>query len=866
MRIPEVKTTYKKVLSLNDIKGVDLTSAPLHVKSTRASYMKNMICKGGVNHKRNGFEQVAHIQDNGKGVKIHSMVSLSNVNDGHTNEDSIFTYAGNKLFFSDGKFMEILECAELAPKNNKVKMFYYDDLWVLVNDKLCKYDGFETIESLFGSKGAYVPTTSIGITDELHGGKAETFEAVNLFSTKRVNKLVGFKNATKKTINGDESNEYETLKGSEAVFFLDGKIDLEKEIKITTKVNISQDESNNTLDLIGYVMNSEEKTDFYYEECITTIFSFKGEKEKETVEINGDSTFTKGGEEKAVYKFEELGPENNDRFVGSFKVRIENDENGRGKLTFSPALPSYIEGEDNITVEYSVAKEAPVIKEACELNIGGSTKMLAIVTKDDIVYFSSPSEGYSYFPDNSYVKAQSGVSALIPGNGFLGIASDNEITNVSLTFDTSRDRLLLVPKLTAKINDVGCVSPLSVASLEGDVLFLSRKGVYGLTESGVHLRSSNINGEILSPTLQNDKAHAVVRNGQYYLFIDGNVYIADARYKTYESQRLDVSYEYEWWRWDNCPMVSAIIHDGEMYLGRGDGRIMKLGKGYSDITKYKLIEGEPITTDGKEFTFNKELGIKAGDKIKIDNAYIKLAKVAFRYDHEEKKAHLEFEQDIFFEMLSKGKLVKGKTFFVKVVAPVEQAEINDFEINQNEMKMSFSFESEKNNTYTTEAFLYSVIENENFDVKLVGDSNYNLIDDYGETVELSVYDDAKFTLVNINPVEAEMHSAVISLGSGASKSTLHKLIFTPSRETSGEVHVGYETNKADKFKSQVVGSGFDFSALDFYNFSFDADFYRRYEKRLHERNVEFVKFKFKSVSSGDFAIEAFDLIYSENGR
>ena len=843
MRIPEVKTTHKKVLSLNDIKGVDLTSAPLHVKSTRASYMKNMICKGGVNHKRNGFEQVAHIQDNGKGVKIHSMLSVPN-------KDKVYINAGAKILLTDSEMADFTECTAFPGAK---KMFFNNGLYMFGNNELDKLvEGEKRANSIFDSKGAYVPTTSIGITDELHGGASEAYEGVNLFSTKRVNKLLGAKDRTFKRLDG--GTEVWDVANSEAIFRLDGNVDTTKEIKIKATINTCGTlQIENKMPLLCVV--DTQMTPLGVSGMVEIEFVKKGDGDGS--EYTAHAKMMSSGKEIGYFR----DPNNNNETV-EIKAKLDNLD-GDWTLTFTPALVSPVLGEDNITVEYSVAKKAPIIKEVCELNIGGNTKMLAIVTNDDIVYFSSPSEGYSYFPDNSYVKAQSGVSALIPGNGFLGIASDNEITNVSLTFDTSRDRLLLVPRLLAKISDVGCIAPLSVASLEGDTLFLSKKGIYGLTENGAHLRSSNVNKEILSfngATLC--EAHAAIHNGQYYLFIDGNVYIADARYKTYESQRLDVSYEYEWWRWGNCPSVSAVIHDGEMYLGRGDGRIMKLGKGYSDITEYELIEGELTTADGKEFTFNEELGIKAGDKIKVNECTAKIAQGEFKIDSSTETALFRTTTEQFINLMTKNAIKAGETYLVNETKLYAEENCVDFENNRFVFKCYDGGDGE----IVTNADICVELENASFDVKENENGTISLVNAFGELVEFKGFEDVRAILTRINFVEAEMHSAVISLGSGASKSTLHKLIFTPSRETSGEVYVGYETNKADKFKSQVVGSGFDFSALDFYNFSFDADFYRRYEKRLHERNVEFVKFKFKSVSSGDFAIEAFDLIYSENGR
>ena len=49
-----IKRTYQ----VNTNRGVDLTSSPLNVLPSRASYMKNMINDGGINKKRNGWKEI----------------------------------------------------------------------------------------------------------------------------------------------------------------------------------------------------------------------------------------------------------------------------------------------------------------------------------------------------------------------------------------------------------------------------------------------------------------------------------------------------------------------------------------------------------------------------------------------------------------------------------------------------------------------------------------------------------------------------------------------------------------------------------------------------------------------------------------
>ena len=147
-----------------------------------------------------------------------------------------------------------------------------------------------------------------------------------------------------------------------------------------------------------------------------------------------------------------------------------------------------------------------------------------------------------------------------------------------------------------------------------------------------------------------------------------------------------------------------------------------------------------------------------------------------------------------------------------------------------------------------------------------GCGNYNLIDDFGEVVELLDVGSLTGILLSETLVECEVHTAVLNFRTDIKKKTLHKIVFTPSVDTVGEVSVGYETDKNEREKRQKVSGELDFNNIDFNSFSFDTAFYKTFEKRMHERNVSFVKFKFKSSGEGDFAIENFSCVYSLNSR
>lgn len=865
MRISEAKTTSKGVLTLSDIKGVDLSSSPVRVKSTRASYMKNMICKGGVNHKRNGFEEIASFYgEDGESLAINGIFPY--ISEG---EDYKIVHAGASLYkcSSDFSIKELisLDGVELGSEKSQGYLSK-DELYIIAGERLLVYDG-EKVGALFDRENAYVPTTSIGILDEVGGSLTQPYEGVNLFSSKRINKLTGKRRGTTKASSTDATQNVFTLEESKSTFFLDGEIDFEKDVVITADVFIDgglnkYSENETALPVVAYYSN-----ELYAKSNInvSTIFAFPAG----TVSVKGSSSFMNGAQKVEIDGFAEpSGYEG--AFTGDFECEIANVD-GRGVVTFTPALPSPVLGEDNITVEYYTKKEAPKIKAACECSVNTYSKMLVIATEDDVVYYSSPSEGYSYFPDNNYLKAVNNVSSLIAGGDFLGVASKDELAVVTFSIDSSGEKIVCVPSLVKKHRDIGCSYGYSQAYLEGDTLFLSSKGVFGASQSDVHMRSGNINKELTSYASESfEDACALEHDGRYYLFIDGQVYIADARYKTYESDRLDVSYEYEWWRWENCPCRVAINFNGRLLLGREDGRIMATHEGYSDITYYKLNSSE-VLTDGNSFVFNEELGVCESDRVKIEGAYRYLSGGTFEY-LPENKARIIFENDELLRVLQKNILREGQAVRIYIKAQRITADVVIEALNLEEASISFSYtpnDYELQSSSGTaiyglcEGELFTPMKNEETTAELW---DYILLDDFGEQAYFMDFDNIKATIIYKKTVECEIHTSLFNLATDMKKKTIHKIAFIPGASASGKIQIGYETDKRSKLVGQVAGAELDFSSLDFDNFTFDSAFLRCFEKRVLERNVQFIRFKLLSLEDADFSIESLSVVYSTNSR
>lgn len=865
MRVSTATTTNKRVFSLNKIKGVDLSSAPLRAKETRASFMRNMICKDGANHKRNGFYDVASFFDSTSGEPLPINGIYPYQKDGVKYK---VVHAGSNLYrcsedFSVKKPITIPAGISLGAEKSQG---FVDDgkLYIIANGSLLVLDGLK-LYSLFNNERAYVPTTSIAITDTEHLSLLEPFEGANLFSTKRINKLNGRRNGESIEI---ENVVVKRVKGSEAIFYLDGEIDFSKEIKIEAHTYINglyAQTSENELNLIAYYSDTQYKNSG---DVITT-FSIL----EEGVEVNGDSIMNDSAQTQ-ILKFEEALTVA-DTTIKKFKVSATN-EDGRGKLVFTPALPSYLLGEDNIVVEYHTVKEEPQIKLSQVFSTATTGNMLVLVTNDDMVYYSHPSYGFNYISDNNYLKIADAheITALAPSNNFLGVCTSDKCAIVEFDIATEDNKVVVVPSLIAQHNETGCINNNLPAYIESDALIVNKKGVFGIGTNDVYMRSSNINKELTSYSQEKlEKAVGLECDGRYYLFVDGKVYVADARYKSYESNRLDISFEYEWWVWDNCPCRVAIKENEQILIGREDGYIVTQGEGYVDTTSYELGEGE-ILFDGRiYFTFNDELNVNENDELRITGAYEILTVTAINntqfieLDNNNTKIilpestyavkdYLGLEIEIVCVDSSTLEPTGQYSAFITEIIPEEYAIIINHESiyvpTQENEKILFCIDT------VTHKVTYSPVK--------ANDGTYRLESERGSAKFYQYDESIGAILTRKKPVECELHSAVVSLGSDVLNKTIHKLVFVPSIETKGKIKIGYETINSNQVKPQLVSSALDFNKIDFNEFSFDASFYKRYEKRVHERKVELIKFKFLSADDGDFCIEQFSCIYSINGR
>lgn len=181
-------TTFK------DFKGVDFSNSKLNVEPFRATDMKNMVYDG-VNHKRPSWIEVLKLDG-----KINGCWSFRD-SDGNI---QTIVHSGNKIYRitkeneDDGFDVNSIKTKEIDITPNEVTINDERSFGIVRENKLyilcgtyLVYDG-EVVKPVADDEDTYIPTTTIGITREDSTYDTRTsFEAVNMLSSKRKNKMIG---------------------------------------------------------------------------------------------------------------------------------------------------------------------------------------------------------------------------------------------------------------------------------------------------------------------------------------------------------------------------------------------------------------------------------------------------------------------------------------------------------------------------------------------------------------------------------------------------------------------------------------------------------------------------------------------------
>ena len=114
-------------------------------------------------------------------------------------------------------------------------------------------------------------------------------------------------------------------------------------------------------------------------------------------------------------------------------------------------------------------------------------------------------------------------------------------------------------------------------------------------------------------------------------------------------------------------------------------------------------------------------------------------------------------------------------------------------------------------------------------------------------------------------MEAAYVTGMLDLGDNTRTKTMYRLGAVNGCKDSAHTRLGYETRKSVKADHLGV-EGFDFTSLDLDALSFEIPFAKTMEKRVFERNLNYVVFKMESKENKDCAINEIYTVYTVNNN
>ena len=177
----------RHTLTLENFKGVDLSSSPLRVATSRATYMRNLWSENGATHKRPGWREIFRL-----GGWITGIFPFEERSNGE-GLDVLLVHAGERLYrvehTADGwTHRQLRE----GLSDTSSQCFYRDgSAYIIGGGAYLVYGEFDKKYALKDvSEIAYVPTTtiSIGENDTIDMHRA-TLEDINLLTPWRKNRL-----------------------------------------------------------------------------------------------------------------------------------------------------------------------------------------------------------------------------------------------------------------------------------------------------------------------------------------------------------------------------------------------------------------------------------------------------------------------------------------------------------------------------------------------------------------------------------------------------------------------------------------------------------------------------------------------------
>ncbi len=817
--------------TLGDFRGVDLTSSPLQIATSRAAECYNLIPENGILRKRPGWEALFQVRN----LNDSNFASINGIypynQDG---EEVLLVHAGCSLICfspsSDGKLARCYAASDIL-KDTRSQCFYNNDKAFIVGAGEPVVYGKHAEEERYSAKKigeiAYVPTTRVL---DLEDGASASIDAVNTLTPWRKNEV--------KIPNGI---------GIGVGFLLDGAVDVNTEISVT--IFLDQD-------------------------------TF----------VQSEVTLKETGDEKGYFNVDgktyeyKLSVKNKDFFggVGAVSFDCVNSETKvvvmgtTAIVTFSSTVEGYHERVANCRFGAAFGTDG----KANRLFMSGNN------THQSREWWSEYDD-FTYFPDGNTMEVGSAGSAITGfariSDNTMAIFKDGHVGDASIYYCTGQEVTVTdevgathkeaIFPATAGTAGEGLLTPFGVANLSGDVLMLGREGVYGIelssnvasVERYQRERSRAILGDLRRRSFT-DAAMAVHKGRLYLAPHDGSgiCYVADSRYRA-SFEGADAGYE--WWAWDHIPArVFATWHD-TLLFGDEKGRVCAFKEGTFADSEMISFSNADVGFDNEKRVFyhSDAMTVENGDHITFNYELFSLlfenATLA-----EDGKINIPNDEKVYLQMYEGMKVwvdnAEGSGLNASQGYLVQDLDVGALTFSlvagggavmkptKDGFRLSVPF---------TEAVVCDAdaVEQE-FSLRTPGNFPIIVID--FDAVEP---DFAGGNLISHTPVVATWISGMYDLGTYMERKTLLGLSVATASDC-GTVRFGFETAKSEAAWQARGIKGFDFNDIDFDNFTFLAPFAGSMTKRMNVRNFNFIRFLYRSEGDEDCAVAGMTVLYKIN--
>ena len=270
------------------------------------------------------------------------------------------------------------------------------------------------------------------------------------------------------------------------------------------------------------------------------------------------------------------------------------------KLTATPASP--VVGQDNVRITFEAvdADKGLFVQARADLLKANIIKAygyenidrLFVVTDDRTIRYSEVNNP-AYFPDDAYlmVSHKGKIQGLHRYQGYLVAVTDDSEIESTVFFISGREyEGTSYFAVTPATSGTGAIAPGTFDTLVDEPLFLSRNGIYAISNTStesrtvIRNRSYYIDRKLKEEGRLKDAVSAVWNN-YYILCVNGHCYVLDGR-STSKEKGNNTNYVYESYYWENVPAKHMCEYQGELYFITSDGRLCKFNTDIPGQTKY----------------------------------------------------------------------------------------------------------------------------------------------------------------------------------------------------------------------------------------------------------------------------------------